>query len=209
MRPAETHGDQLKQLPLPTPSILDHFGQAFCLWILDDVGTSASKFRWCFSRWWFHFFFNFQPYLGKWSNLTNIFQMGLNNHQLVLEDDWDDLASSSGHRRSANSAERPSNWSSLSFRRCEQRQVRSLLTHTLLYRLRGGILTKKHTYHPKEKWFKGILHQDLMIRSMIFLEFTKDTGRYPPGIYVAEDWLKAPSFHPGDDDIDGMWGGGE
>ena len=28
------------------------------------------------SRWWFHFFFIFHPYLGKISNLTNIFQMG-------------------------------------------------------------------------------------------------------------------------------------
>ena len=31
------------------------------------------------SRWWFHFFY-FHPYLGKWSNLTNIFHMGW-NHQ--------------------------------------------------------------------------------------------------------------------------------
>ena len=29
--------------------------------------------------WWY-----FHPYLGKWSNLTNIFQMGLFNHQLVF-----------------------------------------------------------------------------------------------------------------------------
>ena len=33
------------------------------------------------SRWWFHIFFTSTPYLGKWSNLTNIFQMGW-NHQL-------------------------------------------------------------------------------------------------------------------------------
>ena len=31
--------------------------------------------------WWFQTFFYFHPYLGKWSNLTNIFQMGW-NHQL-------------------------------------------------------------------------------------------------------------------------------
>ena len=31
--------------------------------------------------WWFEMFFYFHPYLGKWSNLTNIFQMGW-NHQL-------------------------------------------------------------------------------------------------------------------------------
>ena len=31
---------------------------------------------------WFQIFFYFHPYLGKWSNLTNIFQMGW-NHQLV------------------------------------------------------------------------------------------------------------------------------
>ena len=32
------------------------------------------------TRWWFQIYF-FQPYLGKYSNLTNIFQMGW-NHQL-------------------------------------------------------------------------------------------------------------------------------
>ena len=32
--------------------------------------------------WWFQAFLIFNPYLGKWSNLTNIFQMGW-NHQLV------------------------------------------------------------------------------------------------------------------------------
>ena len=31
--------------------------------------------------WWFQIFLMFIPYLGKWSNLTNIFQMGW-NHQL-------------------------------------------------------------------------------------------------------------------------------
>ena len=36
-----------------------------------------------FSGWWFQIFVYFHPYLGKWSNLTNIFQMGW-NHQLVL-----------------------------------------------------------------------------------------------------------------------------
>ena len=35
------------------------------------------------SGWWFQIFFNFHPYLGEWSNLTNIFQMGW-NHQLVM-----------------------------------------------------------------------------------------------------------------------------
>ena len=33
---------------------------------------------WC---WWFQSFYIFNPYLGKWSNLTNILQMGW-NHQL-------------------------------------------------------------------------------------------------------------------------------
>ena len=32
------------------------------------------------TRWWFRIFFS--PYLGKWSNLTNVSQMGW-NHQLV------------------------------------------------------------------------------------------------------------------------------
>ena len=36
------------------------------------------------SRWWFQIFFMFTPnYLGKWSNLTHIFQMGW-KHQLVM-----------------------------------------------------------------------------------------------------------------------------
>ena len=35
------------------------------------------------TRWWFQLFCFFHPYLGKWSNLTNIFQMGW-NHQLVI-----------------------------------------------------------------------------------------------------------------------------
>ncbi len=39
-----------------------------------------------FSGWWFDFFC-FHPYLWKWSNLTNIFQMGW-NHQLVLVWTW-------------------------------------------------------------------------------------------------------------------------
>ena len=30
----------------------------------------------CFTGWWFQIFFYFHPYLGKWSNLTHIFQMG-------------------------------------------------------------------------------------------------------------------------------------
>ena len=38
-----------------------------------------------YSGWWFQLFF-FYPYLGKWSNLTNIFQMGW-NHQLLFYGD--------------------------------------------------------------------------------------------------------------------------
>ena len=30
------------------------------------------------TRWWFQIFFYVHPYLGKWSNLTNIFQVGWN-----------------------------------------------------------------------------------------------------------------------------------
>ena len=34
------------------------------------------------TRWWFQIFlFDFHPYLGKWSILTHIFQMGWFNHQ--------------------------------------------------------------------------------------------------------------------------------
>ena len=35
----------------------------------------------------FKYFF-FHPYLGKWSNLANIFQMGW-NHQLVFQIEWE------------------------------------------------------------------------------------------------------------------------
>ena len=35
------------------------------------------------SRWWFQTIFYFHPYLGKWSNLTNIFKIDW-NHQLVI-----------------------------------------------------------------------------------------------------------------------------
>ena len=36
------------------------------------------------SRWWFQIFVIFYSYLGKISNLTNIFQMGSNHHLDVL-----------------------------------------------------------------------------------------------------------------------------
>ncbi len=56
-----------------------------------DIGYSAILFTpmedVCLSRLWFHFFY-FHPYLGKWSNLTNLFQMGW-NHQLVVFLNWD------------------------------------------------------------------------------------------------------------------------
>ena len=46
------------------------FGEVF--WV---HGDEQSLTRWCFQTFYFH------HYLGKWSNLTNIFQMGW-NHQL-------------------------------------------------------------------------------------------------------------------------------
>ena len=48
----------------------------------DQKGKKKLQSLWmkCMARWWFHFFY-FDPYLGKWSNLTNIFQMGW-HHQL-------------------------------------------------------------------------------------------------------------------------------
>ena len=36
------------------------------------------------SRWWFQIFFDIHIYLGKWSILTNIFEMGWFNHQLDI-----------------------------------------------------------------------------------------------------------------------------
>ena len=39
--------------------------------------------KWCLTRWWFQIIFIFYPYLGKWSNFTNIFQRSW-NHQLVM-----------------------------------------------------------------------------------------------------------------------------
>ena len=53
-------------------------GPCFCLWWLISRCWVQT-----FSGWWFEIFFYFHPYLGKWSHLTNIFQMGW-NHQLVL-----------------------------------------------------------------------------------------------------------------------------
>ena len=35
-------------------------------------------------RWWFQICFIFHPYPGKWSNLTNMFQMGWLKHQLAV-----------------------------------------------------------------------------------------------------------------------------
>ena len=43
-----------------------------------------------YTRWWFqisYIFFYFHPYLGRWSNLTNIFQMGW-NHQYIYTYIW-------------------------------------------------------------------------------------------------------------------------
>ena len=34
---------------------------------------------WKITRWWFHFSLNVHPYLGKWSNLTNIFLLETTN----------------------------------------------------------------------------------------------------------------------------------
>ena len=54
--------------------------------ILGDFKMIWYEYVFCTSWWWFHLF-NFDPYLGKWSNLTNIFQMGW-NHQLVIRSSW-------------------------------------------------------------------------------------------------------------------------
>ena len=51
--------------------------------ILEAWNFCSCRFVDIFSRWWFQIFFHFHPYLGKWSNLTNMFQMGW-NHQPVL-----------------------------------------------------------------------------------------------------------------------------
>ncbi len=54
--------------------------------VLTNITPSDQKHPWssknlsCRTRWWFQIFF-FHPYLGKWSNLTSIFQTGW-NHQL-------------------------------------------------------------------------------------------------------------------------------
>ena len=45
---------------------------------MDDLGVPLFSET---PRWWSQIFFYFQPYLGKWSSLTNIFQRGW-NHQL-------------------------------------------------------------------------------------------------------------------------------
>ena len=52
------------------------------------------------SRWWFQTSntFYFHPYLGWWSKLTNIFQMGW-NRQLVINCDWKIRKASENRRR--------------------------------------------------------------------------------------------------------------
>ena len=68
------------------------------------VRWSDRNFRVMFGEWnqwqarsWFQVFFDFHPYLRKWSNLTDIFQMGCNHHLASLSkscngqvayDDW-------------------------------------------------------------------------------------------------------------------------
>ena len=60
-----------------------------------DAGGTPVLTEWLFSAWkkrslnrlsvWrFQFFFNFHPYLGKMSNLTNIFQTGWNHQPVVF-----------------------------------------------------------------------------------------------------------------------------
>ena len=51
---------------------------------LEGVFGQGSGDSW-FSRWRFQTFLNVHPYLGKWSNLTTIFQMGWFNHLDFLE----------------------------------------------------------------------------------------------------------------------------
>ena len=48
-------------------------------WPWDDMLKANDKSKYI-SRWWFQIFVYFHLYLGKWSNLTNIFQMGWNHH---------------------------------------------------------------------------------------------------------------------------------
>ena len=55
-----------------------------CFWeAFTKILKHIWEITWIFSGWWFQIFFSFHPYLGKFSNLTHIFQMGW-NHQLVL-----------------------------------------------------------------------------------------------------------------------------
>ena len=54
--------------------------------VMTVVGKVAIHINWGFERFYWVVVSNilyFQPYLGKWSNLTNIFQMGW-NHQLDI-----------------------------------------------------------------------------------------------------------------------------
>ena len=48
------------------------------LWLY--YGGDLGKESWI-TRWWFQIFFHVHPYLGRWSNLTHVFQLGW-NHQL-------------------------------------------------------------------------------------------------------------------------------
>ena len=65
------------------PSMKSPNPQSANLWWFCWRNAWEEKIKKRLSGWWFHFFKYFQPYLGKWSNLTNIFQLGW-NHQLVV-----------------------------------------------------------------------------------------------------------------------------
>ena len=47
------------------------------------IGSMGLVYLPTWTGWWFQTFFIFHPYLGKWSNLTNIFQMGWNRQPVV------------------------------------------------------------------------------------------------------------------------------
>ena len=69
-------GDAIEGCPdhLPQPLLNHQKGD----WAAAQSAATLATYS---TRWWFHVFY-FHPYLGKWSKLTDIFQMGW-NHQVV------------------------------------------------------------------------------------------------------------------------------
>ena len=65
------------------PATSGHVAVLWICWGLKKILAHRVNLGRNQSVWWFQIFFIFNPIWGKWSNLTNIFQMGWNHHLAV------------------------------------------------------------------------------------------------------------------------------